>query len=430
MNKEGSTIHLSRILLGAFLLSLFAANLIAVAGAAPVETALSLSSSPNPALTTDEVTLSGTLTANGKGVATQEIEFQYSENAKKWIKSATTITGSDGQFSANWKAPSQGDYYLRAVYSGGKQYRSSTSNVITQTAVQATTDPPIPDPETPPVPETKSAMYAGVCDLLTPARASFVKAAGITWIRSDVRFNTDFETTYSSAVQYGIAVIGILDYKTLEYDSSFTLQDWIGVASKAQTMFPAIHVWEIWNEPTVPHFQLGYQDGTPQNYFALLKSGYQALKSRDPNAIVLGLGGAQFGSSGDYRFAQSVFSLGGGDFMDAISVHAYPYQLNTGQTWDYYKQLWSNELSRYKQFGKPIWVTETGLKSTQNSESDQSTYLQESFQFFNAQGVVAYMWFQLKDYVSSSGDLVTWGVLRSDSTAKLAYTTYQALLSA
>ena len=118
-----------------------------------------------------------------------------------------------------------------------------------------------------------------------------------------------------------------------------------------------------------------------------------------------------------------------GAFMDAISIHAYPYNLNQGRTWDYYKQLWTQELSQYKRFGKPIWLTETGLRSTQNSEADQATYLTNSYQFFKDQGVTAFIWYMLKDYVSSNGDTVSFGLATVDSTTKLSYGVYKSLVT-
>jgi hypothetical protein len=273
---------------------------------------------------------------------------------------------------------------------------------------------------------SSTIMRAGTNTQLTQDRAALVKRAALEWIRMDVAFNSKFETTYSLANSNGISLIGILDYDTLDWKTSFSVSDWSEAVAKAQSQYPSIHVWEIWNEPTLTQFQLGYMDGTPEHYLDMLEAAHQVLKSNDPQCTVLGLGGAQLGT-GDYNFAQALFSLGGGAFMDAISVHAYPYDINQGQTWDYYKQLWAQELSQYKQLGKPIWVTETGLRSTQNSESDQAAYLLNAYRFFEEQAVSAFIWFMLYDYETSSGT-VSWGLLRADSTTKPSYDAYKSCL--
>jgi hypothetical protein len=261
---------------------------------------------------------------------------------------------------------------------------------------------------------------------MSDAMAQMANDAHIRYVRSDVTFDTRFQTLYALAKKYNFAVIGILDYQTLNYNS-FGLADWKTAVTQAQNAYPAINVWEIWNEPTVSQYQLGYMDGTPQHYTDMLKAAYQILKAKNSAYKILGLGGAQLGVSQDYPFAQSVFKLGGGSYMDAISIHAYPYNLNVGQTWSYYKNLWVSELAKYKQFGKPIWVTETGLQSSQLTESDQSQYLSESWSFFASQGASAYVWYELRDYQNSSGATVSFGLLHIDNSPKPSCTTYSAL---
>jgi hypothetical protein len=261
---------------------------------------------------------------------------------------------------------------------------------------------------------------------LGEAAAQLAKAGGITWIRADVNF-VSFQTTYAAAQKYGISVIGILDYSTVAWNSAFTLDDWKQAVQKAQKMYPSIHKWEIWNEPTVTAYQLGYMDGSARHYVDLLQAAYKILKAGDSKSVVLGLGGGQIGYGADPVFARTVFSLGGGAFMDAISIHAYAPQLNIGKSWDDYKQLWTKELEQYKKLGKPFWVTETGLESNQPTEAGQATFLASCYTFFKEQGGAAFIWYQLGDY-SADGSLHMWGLLRIDLTTKPSYTQYSTIL--
>lgn len=259
---------------------------------------------------------------------------------------------------------------------------------------------------------------SSVCKILPPAK--------IALVRTDVVFSNNFRKVYDSCKQRGLSIVGIIDYGTLQW-KNFTLDDWRNVVTKAQATYPEIHVWEIWNEATLKKFQYSYLDGTPQRYFDLLVSAYSVLKAVDTKAIILGFGGLQLYSSQDFLFAQGVFSLGGGSYMDAISIHAYPYLLNNGSSWDYYQALWSQQLSRYKDFGKPIWITETGLRSSQLTESDQSRYLQASYNFFLGQNAAAYFWYSYKDYKNySSEDIVKFGLIRLDGTPKPSFDSYIA----
>jgi hypothetical protein len=269
-----------------------------------------------------------------------------------------------------------------------------------------------------------------VSNRFSASEAKSAKDAGTTWIRTDVGIAQSVQQTYSEARSLGLNIIGVVSYWIVDNPDSFTLQDWENAIQAVQSSYPEIHVWEIWNEPTSTKYQHGYMDGTPQRYLDLMKAAYTVLKARDPTSTVLGVGGAQLGNNGDLNFTAAVFSLGGGAYMDALAIHAYPYELNAGKTWDYYKQLWLDQLKQYAQLGKPLWITETGLRSDQKSEPDQANYLNTSYSFFNAQGIRAYVWYEMRDD-DVAGDFSTgsWGLLRSDLIPKQAYFTYSSLTS-
>jgi hypothetical protein len=275
--------------------------------------------------------------------------------------------------------------------------------------------------------QSTSMIAAVAVGGISDTMAQMAKTAKIGYLRSDITFDARFQTLYTLAQKYGLSIIGILDYQTLNSRKSFTLNNWRETVTKAQKTYPLISVWEIWNEPTLAKYQVGYMDGKPQHYFDMLKVAYEVLKAKNPEYKILGLGGAQLGVSQDYPFAESVFTLGGGSYMDGLSIHAYPYSLNSGQTWSYYSQLWATELAKYKQFNKPIWVTETGVQSGQMTESSQSEYLSNSWAFFLSQGVRGYVWYELRDYQDSTGATVSFGLLHADNSIKLSYSTYSTL---
>ena len=146
-------------------LSLFL--LLIVAGTGKVEaakqlqaTSVSLQSSPNPALSSDVILISGVLKA-GKGLGNQQVEVKYSADQATWISISVVISGRDGKFSYSWKPTLQGTIYLQAVFGGASGYRSSTSNVV----VQQVNSPTLP-------------MYVGYIGFLTVQGTQFVDQAG------------------------------------------------------------------------------------------------------------------------------------------------------------------------------------------------------------------------------------------------------------
>jgi hypothetical protein len=79
-----------------------------------------------------------------------------------------------------------------------------------------------------------------------------------------------------------------------------------------------IHLWELWNEPSVPGGSIFWSD-TPENFVRLLETGYRAVKKIQPNAQVW-IGG--LGPRSPYHvFYNRVLQLGGGHYFDVLSLH-------------------------------------------------------------------------------------------------------------
>ena len=81
-----------------------------------------------------------------------------------------------------------------------------------------------------------------------------------------------------------------------------------------------VHVWEILNEPLYTGYAVPRSTGhTVQDYVALLKTAYQAIKEVDPKAFVIG--GVADDPDG---IVQDFIPAGGLDWLDGINVHIYP----------------------------------------------------------------------------------------------------------
>ena len=87
-----------------------------------------------------------------------------------------------------------------------------------------------------------------------------------------------------------------------------------------------IAAYQVWNEPNL-HREWGNRPPNPEEYTALLKICYQAIKSADPKAIVVSAGLAPTGNNDatampDVAFLQGMYDAGAASYFDVLGVHA------------------------------------------------------------------------------------------------------------
>jgi hypothetical protein len=141
-----------------------------------------------------------------------------------------------------------------------------------------------------------------------------------------------------------------------------------------------------------------------------MQTAYDNIKAAAPNDTIIGLGGVPLFTGAEptpantyaqqaYAWTQSVVQLGGMKYCDAIAVHAYPYG-----AYNQISQLaFQYFLQNYQQLcqGKPIWVTEVGQESYSTNwtatETQQSTFLTQSYSLLQNLGVKTYIWYELND---------------------------------
>jgi len=277
--------------------------------------------------------------------------------------------------------------------------------------------------------------------------------AGVNWIRADVTPRLGYSYFQNQVVCVptggpvcmqtfidvdkleGYKVLGVIDHLTVNYAQSicgsgiipwtpdftgngraetFSLEDWELVVDCVSEKFAGkIEAYEIWNEPLEPVFQMGYQNGSPENYFQMLKSAYEIIKVNDPNATVVGLGGLMafhngrdtdgdevIDITGGYLmqesrdFSDELILLGGVNYTDVISVHGYDWGWTSKDRLDnfesninYYKDSWN----------KSVWVTEAGFKAD-SPDGRQTDFLQYAYSSFLNSGASKIFWFAWKDF--------------------------------
>lgn len=249
----------------------------------------------------------------------------------------------------------------------------------------------------------------------------------VKYFRTDIRMNSTQMQNISRLSNEGVQILGILDYDTLGAQPSssgclsncnWTLNDWNKTVSQAVLAYPEVHVWEIWNEPLATLFQSGFNNGSAYNYYLMAKSAYSIIKQHNSSDTVICLGGANMYSSGSapdqssLGWTKEAWSYGLGSYCDGISLHAYtsfiylPSQrpADASQTAG---QILNESLSDYENLtGKPIWITETGLPSNNESEIGLNDSEQKQAEFVNQtlylllskKYVKGVFWFNLAGY--------------------------------
>jgi len=285
-----------------------------------------------------------------------------------------------------------------------------------------------------------STMINGVlAHQMNATQAQLLANSNINWVSCDVTFNpsdlSQWSQVYTLAKQYHLSVMGILDQHLMNY-SSFTLADWDAAVKQAvKTYGDVVKTWEIWNEPSLPDAALGYFNGSAQTYVTMLQIAYNDIKATAPADIVIGLGGLPLYTadnptlSDPYSqqalvWANQTVLLGAMNYCDAIAVHAYPY----GQYNPIAQAFFTSNLQQYSLMcNKPIWVTEVGQESASTTwdatESQQSTFLAESYSLFQRLGVKAYIWYELCDNYTSMPDS-NFGLFDNNGNPKPAFSTY------
>jgi len=269
------------------------------------------------------------------------------------------------------------------------------------------------------IPNTPTNAHGVVIYFMNVAIAEELVKGNINWVRTDATIS-HLNNIVTIANSYGIKVLAILDYQTMQvYGKTFTLQQWNQTVETYVEQYRTIQAWEIWNEPT--SFFYGFYNGSAYNYYLLLKSAYTIIKSINPNAIVIGLGGVDLL---DINWVKQVISYGGLNYCDAVSLHLYPSTVTLKDFGDLYTNMYSYTINSYIQIikNKPIWITETGLMSSNITNyaqnlGNQSQYIYTTMNLLKSFDIKNVFWYAWQDSINAG----TWGLVNINGSLKASY---------
>lgn len=192
-----------------------------------------------------------------------------------------------------------------------------------------------------------------------------------------------------------------------------------------------VKYFEVWNEPDGVMFNHDLSNtGSPETYAKLLKAAYEAIKAENPDAYVLGI--AASGIDHSAWFINRVLAAGGGDYMDALSVHPYTWTREPaderGQSFEYLLNILYT-IMKNNNVDLPIWITEIGYSSGEVSESEdwlteeqQGAYNVRTCVFAKADSKIEKTFlYELKDRGSGIEKTYNMGMIDFDGSLKPAY---------
>jgi hypothetical protein len=192
------------------------------------------------------------------------------------------------------------------------------------------------------------------------AACRLARRAGVKWTREEIQwhatepaegsFNFKFyDDLVEIARSEGISVYGLLAYwapwaRINTPEGARQYARW--AATVVRHYQGRIRYWEIWNEPNI-----FFWSGPKELYAELLTQAYDAIKSADPDAVVLGCSTAGV----DTGFIRKVMGWGGK--FDALTIHPYRGVMND--------LGFMQELMDVRDLvnGRDVWLTEIGFPS-------------------------------------------------------------------
>ena len=212
-----------------------------------------------------------------------------------------------------------------------------------------------------------------------------------------------------------------------------------------------VKAYEVWNEQNL-HYEWGNEPLDPARYVTLLKLAYAAIKTADPEAVVISgaltpTGAPPPWAIDDYQYLEGMYQNGLKEACDAIGAHPSGYNMPPDADWQTWTQpglvfqgpvnnrhhSWSfkatmegyrNIMLKYDDGGKTIWPTEFGWASSaqpsanyeyaaDNSLEQQAAYTVKAYQMGKAWGWVGvmFLWNLNFKVVAPGSEQAQWGIV-------------------
>ncbi|MDX2160459.1 MAG: hypothetical protein SF162_03945 [bacterium] len=252
----------------------------------------------------------------------------------------------------------------------------------TTAAPEAAVDPNLPAPVAGSG-ATGSFELGGHVLELNSNTVSLMRRARMTWVKKQFRYQLGqdpsaaaglIQSARSNGFRILLGIVGSPSELGANYDSYINsyAQFVAGVAAQGADAI------EVWNEPNIDReWPAGQINGA--NYTRLLAASFNAIKSANPNTIVIsgapaptgffGSAGCGTGGCNDDVFMQQMAAAGAASYMDCVGLHynegiVAPSQTGGDPRGSYPTYFFQSMLARgYNPFSKPVCFTELGYLS-------------------------------------------------------------------
>ncbi|MCK6578961.1 MAG: hypothetical protein L6Q98_12730 [Anaerolineae bacterium] len=220
-------------------------------------------------------------------------------------------------------------------------------------------------------------QYGGHIAGLSAPTVSHMRAAGMTWVKRQVRPFQDYSGVINEAHANGFRILLGVVGNGNPNDDGF-LDAYAG--SVAQAAAQGADAIEVWNEPNIDR---EWPAGTisPERYTELLRRAYSAIKAANPATLVISgapaptgfFGGCGGAGCDDNLFVQRMAAAGAANYMDCVGIHynegiVPPNQTSgdpRGNSGHYSRYFWGmvNTYSDAVGGRRPLCFTELGFLS-------------------------------------------------------------------
>ena len=249
---------------------------------------------------------------------------------------------------------------------------------------------------------TVSASTFGVnAHVPKEAVADEVVAAGIGWVRIDFQWSAVegerdvYDWTRYDALLDRLEARGLRIYAGLGATPAWATSgsefsgvpddpdQWQEFCYLAASRYRGrVDAWGLRNEPNLERFW----EGTRWEYIEeILKPGAAAIRAADPTALIAAPDLAHLSSADWDDWLEDVIRAAG-DVIDVVTHHMYPsYGMAWEVTYDLDKKpttpFGSPSVRRLLQdtgwWGRPFWLTETGIESAEHGQADQAEFYED-----------------------------------------------------
>jgi len=226
---------------------------------------------------------------------------------------------------------------------------------------------------------------------ITSEAKTAMTQAGMTWVKKQVRHSlgdgTGLAQSYIEAAKANgykvlLGIVGDPTQLGADFDG-YVAEYSKFVGDVAALGADAI---EVWNEPNIDReWPAGQINGG--NYTKLLAAAYNAIKTKNPNTIVIsgapaptgyfGAAGCAAGGCNDDTFMQQMAAAGAGSYMDCVGLHynegiVSPSTSSGDKRGEYPSYYFGSMLARgYNPFGgKPVCFSELGYLSDEGFDTE------------------------------------------------------------